>query len=224
MPVVASSAVGSVTAWATIPPERSTPKCSFFQPRVPRVPCCYGGPLAFADDRRSCAIDDEMHRALGRNAIECQIEMLTPMRERRVIRGLEVGAHQGQHGPQEALGLAQRPPEDQPQHQRGQDGHVRELPRSTRSTRRRRSPRIHRLGGEPQGHVAPPDERLLIFRPIPTVIFGLVLRMNLRLHPEIVGQERRPGQLIGDHDPRRVRAILHQRRADRAGVRGEAPT
>ena len=54
------------------------------------------------------------------------------------------------------------------------------------------------------------DERLLIFRPIPTVIFGLVLRMNLRLHPEIVGQERRPGQLIGDHDPRRVRAILHQ--------------
>ena len=35
--------------------------------------------------------------------------------------------------------------------------------------------------------------------------------MNLRLHPEIVGQERRPGQLIGDHDPRRVRAILHQR-------------
>ena len=116
-----------------------------------------------------------------------------------------------QHGPQEALGLAQRQPEDQPQHQRGHDGHVRELPRSTRSTRRRRSPRIHRLGGEPQGHVAPPDERLLIFRPIPTVIFGLVLRMNLRLHPEIVGQERRPGQLIGDHDPRRVRAILHQR-------------
>ncbi len=44
-----------------------------------------------------------MHRSLGRNAIECQIEMLTPTRERRVIRCLEVGAHQGQHGPQEAL-------------------------------------------------------------------------------------------------------------------------
>ena len=40
--------------------------------------------------------------------------------------------------------------------------------------------------------------------------------MNLRLHPEIVGQERRPGQLIGDHDPRRVRAILHQRPAQDA--------
>ena len=166
-----------------------------------------------------------MHRALGRNAIECQIEMLTPTRERRVIRCLEVGAHQGQYGPQEALGLAQRQPEDQPQHQRGHDGHVRELPRSTRSTRRCRSPRIHRLGGEPQGHVAPPDERLLIFRPIPNVIFGLVLRMNLRLHPEIVGQERRPGQLIGDHDPRRVRAILHQRRAAPPPLRarGDAP-
>ena len=36
------------------------------------VPVFYGGPLAFADDRQSCAIDDEMHRALGRNAIECR--------------------------------------------------------------------------------------------------------------------------------------------------------
>ena len=52
-------------------------------------PVLYGGPLAFADDRQSCAIDDEMHRSLGRNAIECQIEMLTPTRERRVIRCLE---------------------------------------------------------------------------------------------------------------------------------------
>ena len=37
-PVVASSAVGSVIAWATMTPARSTPRCSFFRPRFPRFP------------------------------------------------------------------------------------------------------------------------------------------------------------------------------------------
>ena len=39
MPVVASSTFPSVRAWATITPDRSTPRCSFFQPRLPRPPC-----------------------------------------------------------------------------------------------------------------------------------------------------------------------------------------
>ena len=39
MPVVASSAVASVNVWATITPDRSTPRWSFFQPRWPRPPC-----------------------------------------------------------------------------------------------------------------------------------------------------------------------------------------
>ena len=38
-PVVASSAVGSVSAWVTMTPVRSTPRCSFFQPRFPLPPC-----------------------------------------------------------------------------------------------------------------------------------------------------------------------------------------
>ena len=37
-PVVASSAVELVNAWATIAPDRSTPRWSFFQPRWPRPP------------------------------------------------------------------------------------------------------------------------------------------------------------------------------------------
>ena len=37
MAVVASSTVASVSAWAMMTPDRSTPRWSFFQPRVPRV-------------------------------------------------------------------------------------------------------------------------------------------------------------------------------------------
>ena len=39
MPVVASSTFPSVRARATITPDRSTPRCNFFQPLLPRPPC-----------------------------------------------------------------------------------------------------------------------------------------------------------------------------------------
>ena len=39
MPVVASSTLASVRTRATITPDRSTPRCRVFQPRLPRPPC-----------------------------------------------------------------------------------------------------------------------------------------------------------------------------------------
>ncbi len=56
-----------------------------------------------------------MNRPSSRNASENEPEALTPPRERGVIRRFEVGAHQDQDRPQEALGLAQGQPEDDPE-------------------------------------------------------------------------------------------------------------
>ena len=219
MPVVASSAVGSVSAWATITPDRSTPRWSFFQPRLPRPPCFAAAPFALADDRQARAVDDEMKRPPGRNAIENEIETLTPPRERGVIWRFEVGAHQDQDRPQEALGLAQGQPEDEPERQCGLDREVREFPRPARPTRRRRSPRVHRVVGEPECHVASPHEGSFVLRPVSDVIFRLVLRVHPRIHEEIVRQLPSATPV----DPRlhsgRSRADLHQRH-DLTGLRG----
>ena len=171
------------------------------------------GPFALADDRQARAVDDEMKRPPGRNAIENEIEALTPPRERGVIWRFEVGAHQDQDRPQEALGLAQGQPEDEPERQCGLDREVREFPRPARPTRRRRSPRVHRVVGEPECHVASPHEGSFVLRPVSDVIFRLVLRVHPRIHEEIVRQLPSATPV----DPRlhsgRSRADLHQRRA-----------
>ena len=188
----------------------------------------HSGPFTLAHDGETGAVDDKMKRSLGRNTTECEVELLTPPRQGGVIRGIEIDSHRRQHGPQEVLGLAQRQPEDQPQRQRGHDRHVRELPRPTRSARRRRSPRNHCLGREPERHVAPSDQPLLIFRPIPDVILGLVLRMNLRLHREIVGQgaSTRPPDRRPWHAPRPGNPVPTPRIGgpDPGGGNSRAPT
>ncbi len=81
------------------------------------APVFGGGPFTLAEDRQARAVDDEMQRFLHGKVIECEIEALTPPRERRVVWSLEVGAHQGQDRPHEALGLAQGQPEDEPERQ-----------------------------------------------------------------------------------------------------------
>ena len=169
------------------------------------------GPFALADDRQARAVDDEMKRPPGRNAIENEIEALTPPRERGVIWRFEVWAHQDQDRPQEALGLAQGQPEDEPERQCGLDREVREFPRPARPTRRRRSPRVHRVVGEPECHVASPHEGSFVLWPVSDVIFRLVLRVHPRIHEEIVRQLPSTTPV----DPRlhsgRSRADLHQR-------------
>ena len=163
-------------------------------------PVFRSSPFALADDRQPRTIDDEMKRSSARDAIECEVEVLTSPRECGVVRGVEIDPHYRQHGPQEALRLAQRQPEDQPKRQRRFDRQVRELPRPARSTGGRGSPGIHCVSGEPEGHVAAPHEGSLVLRPVSDVILGLVLRVHLRLHGEIVAQSR----LTEPADPDRV--------------------
>ena len=67
-----------------------------------------GGPLAFADKRQIRAVDDEMDRPGGRNAVELDRQVLTPPRESGVVRGVEIDTQQGENRAQEALRLAKR--------------------------------------------------------------------------------------------------------------------
>ena len=48
-----------------------------------------------------------MERSGGRDAVELDIKLLTSPRERGVVRSIEIGPHQGQDRPDEALRLAQ---------------------------------------------------------------------------------------------------------------------
>jgi len=79
-----------------------------FLPAPRATPAVFrGGPFAFTHDGQPRAVDDEMHRSVGRNDLDAGIQPLTPSRERRVVRGVETSAHHGQDRPDEALGLAQ---------------------------------------------------------------------------------------------------------------------
>ena len=152
------------------------------------------GPFTFAHNRNARAIDDEMDRSLDRDAVQLDVEGLTPARKRGVVGRFEIDVHQGENRPQEALRLAQGQPEDEPERQRGRDREIREPPLPTGLTGRRRSPRVPRVGREPERHVASLHERSLVRPPIPNAIFCLVLRMNPRLHGKIVrrGPATRP--------------------------------
>ena len=105
-----------------------------------------GGPFALAEDRQAGAVYDEIKRSGRRPAIKGDVQWLAPPGQRRVVRRVESGGHQCQDRPQEALRLAQRQAEDEPQGQRGLDRQVRELPRSAWPSRRCRSPGLYRLG------------------------------------------------------------------------------
>ena len=81
-----------------------------------------------------------MQRSMGRDSVQCDIQSLTSPRERRVVRGIETGAHHGEDRPDETLGLAQWQAEDEPERERGLDRQIREPLLPARSTGRRCSP------------------------------------------------------------------------------------
>ena len=190
--------------------EWSTPRCSFFQPRFPRPPCFAFSPLPLAEHRQSGAVDDEINRSVGRHAIKGDVQWLAPPGQRRVVRRVESGGHQCQDRPQEALRLAQRQAEDEPECQRGLDRMVRKLARPARPTGQPRRPGGHRVRREPQRHVAPLHEGPLIRRPIPNAVSGLVLRVHPRIHRGIV-QQLRPTTPAGRES--NAARDLHQRRS-----------
>ncbi|AMY09526.1 hypothetical protein LuPra_02743 [Luteitalea pratensis] len=64
------------------------------------------GPLAFPPSLKDRAVDDQMQRSLRREVTHCDVQPLTPSRERLLVRGIETRAHHGQDRPDEALRLA----------------------------------------------------------------------------------------------------------------------
>ena len=64
-------------------------------------------PFAFAHNRPSRAVDDEMDGSSRWDAAECNRERLTSSGERGVVGGCEIDTHQRQDRPQEAFRLAQ---------------------------------------------------------------------------------------------------------------------
>ena len=136
-----------------------------------------------------------MYRPLDRDAVQPDGQVPTPARKRGVVGRLEIDVHRGEDRPHKALRLAQGQTEDKSECHRGADREIREPLLPARLTRRRRSPRVPRIGRQPQRHVASLDQRSVVCRPIPDVVFRLVLRLNPRLHSEIVrhGPSIRPG-------------------------------
>ena len=111
--------------------------------------------FTFAHDREARAIDDEMDRPLGRDAVQPDVQVPTPARQRGMVGRLEGGVHRGEDRPHKALRLAQGQTEDEPECQRGLD---RENPRisaarrvdrtaklATRLERRQKATASHRL-------------------------------------------------------------------------------
>ncbi len=86
------------------------------------------GPFPFAHDREARAIDDEVDRPLGRDAVQGDVEVPTPARQRGVVGRFEIDVHEGEDRPQETLCLAQGQPEDEPERQRGRNRKIREPP------------------------------------------------------------------------------------------------
>jgi hypothetical protein len=56
------------------------------------------GPLAFADDRQSHAVDDEVKAFTGRNSPQCDVEKLTAPGDHRGDPGRVVNAHHPKRG------------------------------------------------------------------------------------------------------------------------------
>ena len=86
------------------------------------------GSFAFAYDRESSAVDDEMNAFARGNSPKRKAEVLTAPRRRRVIRRGQAEAHQLEQQRQEAFGLAERQVEEKTQRQGRFDGDVRVLP------------------------------------------------------------------------------------------------
>ncbi len=178
-------------------------------------------PFALTHDGQLHAVDDEeMHRYRCRDE-HADMQPLTPSRERRVVRGVETGAHHGHDRTDEPLRLAQGQAEDEPERERRLDRQIGEPRLPTWSAGRRRAPRSPGVWGEPQRHVAPPDECALVRPPTPHLIPRLVGRMDSRLDPRSC---RGHGQRANGHTPisrAKGPGAVHQRLRDVGPVENE---
>ena len=151
---------------------------------------CRRGPLTFADDGQSGAVNDEVPAGARAGAPKREGEMLTASRERGVIGCREIDAQPPEDRCQEALGLTQRSVEDETDRQGGFDGEIGILELPAPPADASRCPRGDRVRREPEGDVASPHEGLVVLGPVPDAIRCLVLRMHSRLHIEIMTRRR----------------------------------
>ena len=156
----------------------------------PSAPMFRRGPLTFADDGQSGAVNDEVQAGARAGAPTREGEMLTASRERGVIGCREIDAQHPEDRGQEALGLTQRSVEDETERQGGFDGEIGILELPAPPADASRCPRGDRVGREPEGDVASPHEGSVVLGPVPDAIRCRVLRMHSRLHIEIMTRRR----------------------------------
>ena len=151
---------------------------------------CRRGPLTFADDGQSGAVNDEVPAGARAGAPKREGEMLTASRARGVIGGREIDAQHPADRCQDALGLTQRYVEDETERQGGFDGEIGILELPAPPADASRCPRGDRVRREPEGDVASPHEGSVVLGPVPDAIRCRVLRMHSRLHIEIMTRRR----------------------------------
>ena len=187
----------------------------------PSAPMCRRGPLTFADDGQSGAVNDEVQAGARAGAPKREGEMLSASRERGVIGGREIDAQHPEDRGQEALGLTQRSVEDETERQGGFDGEIGILELPAPPADASRCPRGDRVGREPEGDVASPHEGSVVLGPVPDAIRCRVRRMHSRLHIEIMTRRRSRWSTCRPLLAHRAESA-HQRRASCCWTSGTA--
>ena len=182
----------------------------------------HGGPFPFARDRQSRTVDDEMRGAGGRRSTQRRVEVLAASRERRVVGRGQIKVQHPEDRPEKAFGLAQREVKEKPKRQRGFDRHVGVLQLPGTLADASGLPFRDRVRRQPEGHVASPNQRSIVVRPVSDTVLRLVLRMHSRLHSEIM--RRRPSRWPGRDEhpfPRTNAAVGLNDRAKRTERRAD---
>ena len=139
--------------------------------------------------------------------------MLATPGERGVIGRGQVETQHPEDRRQEAFSLPQGQVEDEPERQRGFDGEIGILQLPATCADAHGLPSGDRIRGQPHGDLASLDQRAVVCRPIPDVVFCLELWVHARLHVEIMHllSPRGPG---GRSWLTEGAGSVHQRRED----------
>ena len=163
---------------------RSAPR-----PRLPASPppssMFHSGPFTLAHDREARAVDEEMQAGTCGGATQRKIERLATPGECGVIGRGQVETQHPEDRRQEAFSLPQGQVDDEPERPRGFDGEIGILPLPATRATAHGLPGGDRIRGQPHGDITSLDQRSVVCRPIPDVVFCLVLWVHSRLHVEI---------------------------------------
>ena len=130
-----------------------------------------------------------------------------------VVGRLQTQTQEREDGGEQSLRLPPGQPEQQPQGQRGFDGHVRVPPLPATETVPVRLPRGDHLRSEPDHHVAPPHQSPVVLCPVRDAVSALVAGMDLRpalRHGTLRSVRAGERRMLGRRCPIACRS-LHQR-------------